>query len=489
MGNRKKDIIVFLLILLINSAFMLVRWVSDLDELWNYNFARNIFDGLLPYRDFNIIITPLYPAIVAIFLNIANEVIVARILAILLFTGTMFLGYKLLDGLVKNKWVPILGTLILLFIYKDMFWGDYNFAFLFIVMLVMYQELRNNKGKVLILNIKYDLLVGVLTGLAILTKQTTGLFLAFTFVVYKWLFVRNKQDAILAFKISLARGIGVLIPIIGFVIYLLVTGIMGDFVDYSILGIATFNNSFPYSELLTHPGIGLTFKMIGVLVPVFFIFNTYMLWKSKDTNLAVLLIFSLQNMIIVYPLCDVVHFLVGALPILVTTVYSAYLICEKDLTEMANKAIAIVTIASIIIFALYAVVTLVNYAKNAENDLKHFWGVPMSAGLHDAMVLLDTFIDEREQEGKEVYIVNLDAVLPMIVADKYNKHYDMLTKGNMGSKGEDGIIEDIEQKENAVFLISPKPSNNRQSSEKIRSFIQDNYTNVGQVLDYSIYEK
>ena len=37
------------------------------DEVWNYGFAYNIFKGLIPYRDFNMVIPPLYPFIMSIF--------------------------------------------------------------------------------------------------------------------------------------------------------------------------------------------------------------------------------------------------------------------------------------------------------------------------------------------------------------------------------------------------------------------------------------
>ena len=264
---------------------------------------------------------------------------------------------------------------------------------------------------------------------------------------------------------------------------------MGDFIDYAILGISTFKNSFPYSELLTHSGIELMFKIVGILVPFLFLFNAYIAFRNKDKNLTVLIIISLQNMLVVYPLCDVTHFLVGAFPILATTVYSLYLICEKDLTEVAKKVIMGVTVASMLAFTGYSASTLVLYAQNAENDLNHFAGIPMSKGLHDYVVTISDFIKENEAQGKEVYIADLDAVVPMIVADKYHKHFEMLTKGNMGSRGEDGVIADMEQMENTIFLISPEPSNNRQSSEKIRSHIQNNYTKVGTILRYDIYEK
>ena len=59
MSNVKKLIIFFLI-------FMLVFLIPYIfigcfgDEIWNYGFAYNISRGLVPYRDFNMIITPFY---------------------------------------------------------------------------------------------------------------------------------------------------------------------------------------------------------------------------------------------------------------------------------------------------------------------------------------------------------------------------------------------------------------------------------------------
>ena len=484
----KRNILVFFVILLINTAFMLIRNISSLDELWNYNFARNICDGLLPYKEISIIQMPLYPTIVALFLKlIANELIISRVVAILLFTLTMFVGYKILDKLIDNKWLPIIGILGILLIYKAEYWGDYNFAVLLITMITIFLEVKNNKGKILDLNVKYDFFIGIFVGLAIITKQTTGLILAFTFVIYKWLLIRNKQDFILAFKISLIRGIGVLVPIFAFIAYLLFTNTMSDFIDYSLKGMSTFSNSFPYEELLKHPDIKFIFKVIGVLVPILFIINAIVFFKTKNMNLFVLLIFSIQNMIVVYPLCDVVHFLIGALPILITTIYVIYILFGKFIKEEANKLLAVISIVMIIVVSGYSVFTLGIYIKNSKDDLNHFWGIPVKENTYNAMKELTQYITEQEKQGKKVYVLHLEAVLPMIILDKYNKNFDMLLEGNIGSRGEDGVIEDIKQMENAIFLIETTPSRNRQSTEKIRTFVQENYEQIGTILNYGIF--
>ena len=48
MKNRNvKDIIVFVLIFIAIASSILIREVNDLDELWNYNFAKNISDRII----------------------------------------------------------------------------------------------------------------------------------------------------------------------------------------------------------------------------------------------------------------------------------------------------------------------------------------------------------------------------------------------------------------------------------------------------------
>ena len=40
------------------------------DEIWNYGFAYNIATGLIPYKDFNMVVTPLFPIMSALFMKI-----------------------------------------------------------------------------------------------------------------------------------------------------------------------------------------------------------------------------------------------------------------------------------------------------------------------------------------------------------------------------------------------------------------------------------
>ncbi len=111
MKNRKilKNIILFIGFMLIASGNVFVQAFSNLDEIWIYNFARCIVDGLLPYRDFSIIITPLFPMISAIFLKIfGNEMVVLRGIEVIEIAAILFMTFKVLKRLNVNKGVALI---------------------------------------------------------------------------------------------------------------------------------------------------------------------------------------------------------------------------------------------------------------------------------------------------------------------------------------------------------------------------------------------
>ncbi len=108
---RNKDKIekileIFFLIAVITliTTSILIKPLNDLDEMWNYNFSKNILEGRLPYKDFNIIITPLVPYIGAVFLGIfGNEMISMRIFAIIVDFLILFFSYKILIKIKVEK--------------------------------------------------------------------------------------------------------------------------------------------------------------------------------------------------------------------------------------------------------------------------------------------------------------------------------------------------------------------------------------------------
>ena len=78
--KNKKIILFFIFCYIMIFCFNFFRPV-DLDLLWNYGFSKNVSDGLIMYKDFNMVITPLYPTITGLFMKLlGNNMIVFYII-------------------------------------------------------------------------------------------------------------------------------------------------------------------------------------------------------------------------------------------------------------------------------------------------------------------------------------------------------------------------------------------------------------------------
>ena len=76
MKEAKKNILnisKYIILFIIFFIFFLFFSTGDADVIWNYGFSHAIRIGEIPYKDFNMIITPLYPAIMSIGLFIRKE--------------------------------------------------------------------------------------------------------------------------------------------------------------------------------------------------------------------------------------------------------------------------------------------------------------------------------------------------------------------------------------------------------------------------------
>ena len=75
-------IVIFLLV----AYTALNKPISNLDEIWNFNIAKEIAKGGIAYKDISLITTPLFYYIAAIPLVCVNELIVYRVLEAVVIT-------------------------------------------------------------------------------------------------------------------------------------------------------------------------------------------------------------------------------------------------------------------------------------------------------------------------------------------------------------------------------------------------------------------
>lgn len=231
--------------------------ITDLDELWNYNTARAIMHGLIPYKEISMITTPLLPFIVSIILKIfGDKLVVFRIVGAILLTAIFYLSYVLSYKLTKRRIIGVITSLTLILLYKNELAIDYNYFILMIMMCVQILEVKKiesiEKSKIKNKKINmYDVIIGILLGLAICTKQTIGTIISITVILSELILVENKQTFLKYIKASIVKIISMLSVVMIFFLYLLITNSITDFINYAILGIRTFTNKIEYKKLFT----------------------------------------------------------------------------------------------------------------------------------------------------------------------------------------------------------------------------------------------
>ena len=85
------DLLFIFFLFLLFFASIITRDLYNLDEIWNFNFARNVANGLIPYNDFNMVQTSLMAIFNGILLKTFGiNLIVFRVIAALLGSAIIF---------------------------------------------------------------------------------------------------------------------------------------------------------------------------------------------------------------------------------------------------------------------------------------------------------------------------------------------------------------------------------------------------------------
>lgn len=501
MNKTIKNILIILILFISIAGVVLPKELNNLDEIWNFNFARCIADGLLPYKDFNMVQTPLLPILCGIILKLTfNEMIVMRILAILLMTACFFASYKILERLNVHRYIINLFIVGIYLMFYNYFCIDYNYAVLLISLIIIYIELKYEMFDV---DPKRDFWLGILVGSSILFKQTTGLALTVISIFYKLLLVSNKDACKKVFKIIIYRSIGVLTPILLFVIYLTINNIWIDFLDYTIFSISTFSNKISYIQLIKG-NYGLLTQLLSILVPITVLFLYYITICKRNIsreqkNLFILFCYSVASMVVVYPISDSIHFLIGALPTLISFCYLMYIFinnvvlnnkkCHKAKAEIKNimKHLGLLTTIIIIIISSLKTIQYLKIANEYE-DLKHFIFIPV---FNEGIKKIDDYIIQEQNKNNKVLILDAAAAIYMIPIEKYTKDYDLFLKGNLGAKGENGQIEKLRKENNntIVLILKDKYKKNWQTPENVIEYIKQNWKKIDEIEQFNIYIK
>ena len=141
---KKKKIFAFFMFISLFGFILstiLINPLGDLDEIWNYNVARNIAKGLIPYKDISTITTPFLPMLNSIFLRFfADELIVMRILAAILLIGIFYVIYKILKNITTENNISFIMTFAIAILFSKSYCIDYNYMTLFLTLVLNFEK-------------------------------------------------------------------------------------------------------------------------------------------------------------------------------------------------------------------------------------------------------------------------------------------------------------------------------------------------------------
>lgn len=433
----KKYLKVIIFIVLISITVGYIYYIRPLvdDELFNYGFAKNILDGLIPYKDFNMIIPPLFHYLLVPLLAIfGKRLIIYHIVIAFFITTITFISYKKI-----GKCAIIIYILLLIYPYTG-----YNMFCLFLLFILL--EQNDNKY--------YLIIESIIISCMFLSKQTLGLL-----VIPSIIFSKNKKKTILIYLTSICM----------FLLYLIINNNIYEFFDYCLFGMLDFANK-------NNTGISFLFIVECILIIVL----TALAIKTKRKDLWFVLVFQ----IITFPIVNYYHFIISFIPIV-------YLCLSKFYKNIGVFILGTTAVLSFFI-SLNFMISFTDRHYLHNYDIDNFMKGRVTFRITSSYVFqvkekLETYKEYRPYIlGNFSYLIKLNNDFPI------NK-YDIINNGNLGYNGQKKYLTEIDdycKKEKCIFVMMDEEivtKRKTQTNREILKYVQKEYKKVYNSNVFSVY--
>ena len=435
-----KKVVKYIFIFLVILIFNLLCSPINLDEIWNYGFSNNLFRGLIPYVDFNMVIPPFYPWLMSLpFYLLVSNMLIFHMTNALILTGCLFLLEKMYQD---KMWIFFL----FFFFPVNTTFPSYN-LFLFVLLVVLYYVEKNFVSK-------YSwshYLVGFLLGITILTKHTVGfcLFLPSLYYFREW-------------KVLLKRVIGCLVPIFIFIISLIFSDGFFSFVNLCVLGLFDFSSN---SEIFN---IYMIFFLIILFSTIYFIKK-----NPKDIlNYYVLCFYS-----IVIPIVDLFHLIYAFLAFLL-------LICSHIKKKYVNYSVL-----SIVCVTVLAFITAWSNDFDIQyypNDVHHFEMRFINYEKLQFTKKMNRFLNKNKD--KKIIFLSSDSYYFKIINDEDVGYLDLINQGNLGYQGSEVLLSKIKKmNKDTLFLVNPNETAHNQTDSMVLEYVLEHGKKIQNIDFYEVY--
>lgn len=433
---NKYQLLELVCIFIITLFFNLICISMNQDEIWNYGFAYNIASGLIPYKDFNMVITPLYPILNAIIMLIfGKNIIILHIVNSIICT----MIFKYMKKNYQNCYYIIYGIFL--------FFSLPNYNIFCLLLLYILIDLESKKTN--------DYIIGILIGIIFITKQNIGIYL----------FIPTIITIIKNIKRIVNTTLGFIIPNIILLLYLIYNNSFYEFINYCFLGInefATKNISINYIYLII-----LILSMIYVIIKYI---------KTKENKYLYLSFYCF----IAFPIIENYHTMLAFIPIF------GYFLNELDLNQKIISCTFILFILMIFAINSYKIYKNEYIYPNITNEYKYRKLLPSDA---KSIKLISQYVNTIDEK---IYLITSTAYLIKLEGKISINKFDLLNNGNLGLNGDEKLINEIKQTceiEKCTFIVDITDTINpelTQFNQRIIHYIIDNYKDYGKIYNYEL---
>lgn len=431
MRLKKKDILI-LIIIFIYTGILITYSNADNDLIWNYGFSYNFANHLLMYKDYNMVITPLYPFLGGILMRIlGNNFLIFNLYNTILSTILYYYLYK------KYPHTFIPSIILISFILRP----SYNFLVLFLVLILL--NIKEEK----------DFFIGFILGLLFLTKQS------FILLILPSIYLITKPK-------RLFKRIGAFfLPCLFFLIYFILTNTFLDFLNYTFLGLFSFSSKNSFFNLGT----------IFILSLIIYLFLYYL--KTKDIKVLYLITYQ----IMAYPIFNTMHIILSIIPVIIYFLDKLVKKKKYNLNYLRyfNYFVSILLICPLLSIPLqYFNKDLVE----GENALEY------KDISRSYLVNKDLFLKEVPNLNN-TYFLMYDAYVYKYLLNNPITSYDLLLNGNLGYNGEERVIDYFNSLDSNTYFVLNRVYTGGQLSKNIDAYIRNNYLKVKDFQEFTLYKK
>lgn len=453
--------------------------LTNSDELWNFQSIYKMYNGYIIYKDINVLVTPLFFYLGNLLFNLfGGNFFVFRIYAIFINTALVFSTYILLKKLGIRKIYSIIITIFIILINETnilITGANYNILVLVFVLIGIINILNQPTNKTFIIQ-------GILVFLIFMTKQNIGVFYILSLIVY---YVCCKKEI----KKSIKIGITFILCLTVYLIYLLATENLYNFINYAFLGISEFaSGNISISKIEIFALIFL--EVINLVISIILLKNKKTkINKEEEENIKILLIFSSFLLLMTYPIFNILHIAISTYISKILLIYLLinFLLKDFKIKEKILKIIAIILIVISVSYSLFYFKKWVKYQlKGLYSYNEPYFGASVKLSQKEEIEEVDQYILTNP---RQVIIIASSAAMYNMPLKINNGIFDLPFKGNLGIEKERALIKKIEQIDEETEILLDKEENCYQESEKTKQFIKDNLEYIGMFKKFDIYLK